>query len=80
MKKIFLLSLSTISATRVEQSEPDGGVSHRYFRYAATNIPHDSKVDKGGEDAWVASSNLLVVADGVGGWANRGIDSGLFSK
>ena len=51
-----------------------------YFRYASKNIPHISKVEKGGEDAWVASSNLLVVADGVGGWANRGIDSGLFSK
>ena len=54
--------------------------AERYFRYAASNIPHPTKVEKGGEDAWVASSNLLVVADGVGGWANRGIDSGLFSK
>lgn len=39
-----------------------------------------TKKEKGGEDAWVASHNLLVVADGVGGWANRGVDSALFSK
>ena len=28
----------------------------------------------------MAAPNLLVVADGVGGWANQGIDSGIFSK
>ena len=44
------------------------------------NIPHDDKVDKGGEDAWTASQTLIAVADGVGGWANKGVDSGLFSK
>mmetsp|Transcript_13299 Transcript_13299/g.22585 ORF Transcript_13299/g.22585 Transcript_13299/m.22585 type:complete len:153 (+) Transcript_13299:45-503(+) len=60
--------------------EKQGGVSNRYFRFAASNIPHDSKKDKGGEDAWVAQEDFLVVADGVGGWANQGIDSGLFSK
>lgn len=51
-----------------------------YFRYGAKNIPHREKMEKGGEDAWVATSQLLVVCDGVGGWANQGIDSGLFSK
>jgi serine/threonine protein phosphatase PrpC len=64
----------------IVRTEKDGGVSSRYFRFAASNIPHISKKEKGGEDAWVASHNLLVVADGVGGWANEGIDSGLFSK
>ena len=52
------------------RTEKDGGVSNRYFRHAATNIPHIEKRDKGGEDAWVATDSLLVVADGVGGWAN----------
>jgi len=64
----------------IVQTERDGGVSSKYFRFAASNIPHISKKEKGGEDAWVASHNLLVVADGVGGWASEGIDSGLFSK
>ena len=43
-------------------------------------IPHDDKVYKGGEDAWTASPTLIAVADGVGGWASKGIDPGLFSK
>lgn len=50
------------------------------FRYGVKNIPHFEKVEKGGEDAWVAQSDLLVVADGVGGWADQGVDAGLFSK
>ena len=43
-------------------------------------IPHPSKRHKGGEDAYVARADLLVVADGVGGWAEQGVDPGLFSK
>ena len=44
------------------------------------NLPHDDKVYKGGEDAFTASERLIAVADGVGGWANKGVDPGLFSK
>ena len=69
-----------VDKRKITRAEPEGGSSSSYFRYAVRNTPHDDKKDKGGEDAWVASNNLLVVADGVGGWANRGIDSGLFSK
>ena len=54
--------------------------SQFYFMHASINIPHRTKVDKGGEDAWIATPDLLVVADGVGGWANKGVDPGLFSK
>jgi len=43
-------------------------------------IPHYSKRHKGGEDAYISREDLLVVADGVGGWAESGIDPGLFSK
>lgn len=39
------------------------------FNFGAKNIPKDDKSNKGGEDAWIASKNLLIVADGVGGWA-----------
>mmetsp|Transcript_3740 Transcript_3740/g.6371 ORF Transcript_3740/g.6371 Transcript_3740/m.6371 type:complete len:130 (+) Transcript_3740:122-511(+) len=53
---------------------------HFYFNFASRNIPHFDKRHKGGEDAWVAQENLMVVADGVGGWASEGVDSGLFSK
>jgi hypothetical protein len=56
------------SAKPIVQTETDGAVSKRFFRYGSALIPHVSKQAKGGEDAYVASHNLLVVADGVGGW------------
>ena len=42
--------------------------------------PHYAKRAKGGEDAACLNSNLLVVADGVGGWAESGIDPAIYSK
>ena len=44
------------------------------------NIPHYKKTYKGGEDAWICTDQLVAVADGVGGWNNRGVDPGLFSR
>jgi len=41
-----------------------------YFHHKTVNIPHDEKIDRAGEDAAEASESLLVLADGVGGWAN----------
>ena len=43
-------------------------------------IPHPEKAEKGGEDAGYASLSYLAVADGVGGWADSGVDPGLYSK
>ncbi|TNV72579.1 hypothetical protein FGO68_gene3233 [Halteria grandinella] len=43
-------------------------------------IPHFEKRYKGGEDAYIERPDLLVVADGVGGWGEVGVDPGLFSK
>lgn len=45
-------------------------------------IPHPAKVDKGGEDAYYISQNKrsFGVADGVGGWADVGVDPGEFSR
>ena len=50
------------------------------FLYGSHMIPHPEKAYKGGEDAMYVSDNLLVVADGVGGWADQGVDPGLYSK
>lgn len=49
---------------------------------AAALIPHPAKEDKGGEDAFFISSCGLYmgVADGVGGWAEVGVDPGLYSR
>lgn len=43
-------------------------------------IPHPEKVSKGGEDACYANENLLAVADGVGGWAEVGVDPAIYSR
>ena len=64
----------------IKETEKSFATSQNYFKFAASNIPHPSKVHKGGEDAWVASPNVLALADGVGGWESQGVDSGLFSK
>jgi protein phosphatase PTC7 len=50
------------------------------FDYSHRMIPHPDKAWKGGEDACFAHDNILVVADGVGGWASRGVDPSAFSK
>ncbi|KAJ8553048.1 hypothetical protein K7X08_020441 [Anisodus acutangulus] len=46
-------------------------------------IPHPNKVEKGGEDAFFVSSNngeVIAVADGVSGWAEKNVDPALFSR
>mmetsp|Transcript_31159 Transcript_31159/g.30611 ORF Transcript_31159/g.30611 Transcript_31159/m.30611 type:complete len:115 (+) Transcript_31159:123-467(+) len=43
-------------------------------------IPHNDKKDRGGEDAYFASDRLMVVADGVGGWAKKGVNPAFFSR
>lgn len=43
-------------------------------------IPHPEKAHKGGEDASFFSASLLTVADGVGGWADQGVDPALYSR
>lgn len=45
-------------------------------------LPHPDKEETGGEDAhFICSVEQAVgVADGVGGWADYGIDAGLYSR
>jgi len=43
-------------------------------------IPHPEKVAKGGEDACYVDEGILIVADGVGGWASRGVDPAIYSN
>lgn len=51
-----------------------------HFVAAVTNIPHYKKRARGGEDGFLISEKVLATADGVGGWARRGVDPGLFAK
>ena len=50
------------------------------FRAGVCINPHFQKRHKGGEDAACLNSNLLAVADGVGGWAESGVDPAVYSK
>lgn len=45
-------------------------------------LPHPEKEETGGEDAHFICTDeqAIGVADGVGGWAEYGIDSGLYSR
>ncbi len=43
-------------------------------------IPHYKKKETGGEDSFLVFEDLIMVADGVGGWAGKGVDPGLFSR
>ena len=56
------------------------GVPDTFFQSKTIIIPKDDSILKGGEDSADSSDGLLTVADGVGGWAARGIDSGIFSR
>lgn len=48
----------------------------------AASIPHPDKEYRGGEDAYFIHSSgfCMGVADGVGGWAEIGVDPGLYSR
>ena len=65
MKFITLLSFVTLASCEKEF----------LLKNAYRNIPHPEKEEHGGEDAWVAEEDMLIVADGVGAWADDGIDS-----
>lgn len=43
-------------------------------------IPHMDKRAKGGEDAYWVTDTMIAVADGVGGWAESGVDPARFSR
>ena len=65
-----------VQASEAEQAR----LFNPYFKYGVKLIPRFDKKKKGGEDAYVVSDRLIVVADGVGGWEMHGINSGLFSR
>lgn len=52
------------------------------FKSGVSMLPHPEKEHKGGEDAYFIHKGdyCVGVADGVGGWAEVGVDPGLYSK
>ena len=80
---LFLwLSLLSWSGNAQADKDVDGatGTIGAYFVHKSVIIPHDSKKNRGGEDAAATSEQFLVVADGVGGWARHNVNPGLYSR
>ena len=53
-----------------------------YFTTGATLNPKFEKRDRDGEDSYAIGSDkrMVMVADGVGGWGEVDVDSGIFSR
>ena len=53
-----------------------------YFETACFYSPKFEKRNRNGEDSHLVSSDkkLIMVADGVGGWNDHGVDPGIFSR
>jgi len=67
-KKIFPFEMNDVIKKKYE------------FKLGFGCAPHPEKVWKGGEDALFVSKNIILIADGVGGWAKMGIDSGFYAR
>ena len=74
--------LTVVSSDEFAIKTGKKNVDAAYFEHKTVLIPADTKLETGGEDAAASSSsdNMLVVADGVGGWSLQGIDAGIFSQ
>jgi protein phosphatase PTC7 len=80
---LLALCLVGVVSAKDESSQDASPISRSigaYFVHKTVIIPHDDKKHRGGEDAASTSPQFLVVADGVGGWVQRGVNPGLYSK
>ncbi|XP_031252002.1 probable protein phosphatase 2C 55 [Pistacia vera] len=67
------------SAASSEQKNLAG--KHMKLLSGSCYLPHPDKEETGGEDAhFISDEQAVGVADGVGGWASHGVDSGLYSR
>lgn len=79
--------MSTVDVVSINLFENEMPKSNT-FNAGSFQLPHPSKRHlryadgTGGEDAVLVSDDqqVLVVADGVGGWIREGIDSGVYSR
>lgn len=82
MKKLFKQNKKMIKGNYNQAISLMHDIFSKGFRliYGCHDLPHLKKRYKGGEDAFSVNHELLVIADGVGGWNHCGIDPALFSK
>ena len=66
---------------RTARAAPDHGRRQPSYHFAVGvgNRPHPDKTN-GGEDAFHAGHASLALFDGVGGWAEAGVDAGVYAK
>ena len=57
-----------------------GKTSALSMSIGAWALPHPEKLKRGGEDAHFVGREAAGVADGVGGWAQLGVDPGVYSR
>lgn len=78
-----------ISATSEKLESPADSVSCKQAHQKSLKLlsgsfylPHPDKVEKGGEDAHFIceEEGVIGVADGVGGWADVGVDAGEYAR
>lgn len=66
------------------EKHSEGSLSSSGLRLlsAACCLPHPEKQDTGGEDAYFIcpDKQVIGVADGVGGWADMGVDAGEYAR
>ena len=55
-------------------------VAFNRFEVGISMNPHPAKREKGGEDAATITENFIALADGVGGWADSGVDPAKYSR
>ncbi|KAI5075433.1 hypothetical protein GOP47_0009509 [Adiantum capillus-veneris] len=70
--------------SELAENDTEGSLSSSGLRLlsAACCLPHPEKQDTGGEDAYFIcpDKQVIGVADGVGGWADMGIDAGQYAR
>ncbi|ONK76298.1 uncharacterized protein A4U43_C03F26140 [Asparagus officinalis] len=71
--------LGSSTASSDQKSPGDGALK---LLSASCYLPHPDKEETGGEDAHFicVDEQAIGVADGVGGWADVGVDAGLYSR
>ena len=79
--RVATLALRAASALAA-QTPPGGGSSRTCvaLEAACNMLPHPAKRATNGEDAYFVGEAVYGVFDGVGGWANKGVDAGEFSR
>lgn len=70
------------SSTAGDTTTPGHSAASLALSSGAFVLPHPDKVHKGGEDWYFIAENrrAVGVADGVGGWAEVGVDAGAYAR